>query len=117
MLKGRGNYLCPRRLAAIRRRRPTSVDELRTVAKILVWMLESPSGDRGEISLRGAVENITWQRLSAEDEGCLLDRCRSVMGGTCPFYKARKTAESSHLVIVNHSLLLSDAASDNRVPA
>lgn len=115
VLKGRSNYLCPRRLAAIRRRRPTSIDELRTLAKILVWLLESPTGDRGEISLRGPIENITWQRLSAEDEGCQLDRCRSVMGGTCPFYKARKAAESAHLIIVNHALLLSDAASDNRV--
>ncbi len=115
VLKGRANYLCPRRLASIRRRRPTSVDELRTLAKILVWLLESPTGDRGEISLRGPVENLTWQRLSAEDEGCLLDRCRSVMGGTCPFYKARKAAESANLLIVNHALLLSDAASDNRV--
>jgi len=115
VLKGRSNYLCPRRLAAIRRRKPTSVDELRTLAKILVWLLESQTGDRGEISLRGPIENITWQRLSAEDEGCLLDRCRSIMGGVCPFYKARKAAESAHLLVVNHALLLSDAASDNRV--
>ncbi len=115
ILKGRGNYLCPRRLATIRRRRPTSVDELRTLAKIIVWLLESPTGDKGEISLRGAIENITWNRLSAEDEGCMLERCRAVMGGTCPFYKARRAAESAHLVIVNHSLLLSDAASENRV--
>lgn len=115
VLKGRSNYLCPRRLAATRRRRPTSVDELRTLAKILVWLLESQTGDRGEITLRGPLENLTWQRLSAEDEGCLLDRCRAIMGGTCPFYKARKAAESAHLVIVNHALLLSDAASENRV--
>lgn len=115
VLKGRSNYLCPRRLAAVRRRRPTSIDELRTLAKILVWLLESSTGDRGEITLRGPVENITWQRLSAEDEGCTLDRCRSVMGGVCPFYKARKKAEASHLVVVNHALLLSDATSENRV--
>ncbi len=115
VLKGRSNYLCPRRLAAIRRRRPTSIDELRTLAKILVWMLESTTGDRGEISLRGPVENITWQRLSAEDEGCMLERCRSVMSGACPFYKARKKAESSNILVVNHALLLSDVATENRV--
>ena len=28
-LKGRSNYLCPRRLSTLRRRNPTSVDELR----------------------------------------------------------------------------------------
>ncbi|MEO8395846.1 MAG: exonuclease domain-containing protein, partial [Chloroflexota bacterium] len=57
VMKGRGNYLCPRRLGAVRRRRPTSIDELRTLAKILVWLLESKTGDRGEISLRGSEEN------------------------------------------------------------
>ncbi|NLX08096.1 MAG: DEAD/DEAH box helicase, partial [Chloroflexi bacterium] len=47
VVKGRGNYLCPRRLATLRRRRPTSVGELRVLAKILVWLLESDSGDKG----------------------------------------------------------------------
>jgi DNA polymerase-3 subunit epsilon/ATP-dependent DNA helicase DinG len=115
VLKGRGNYLCPRRLAAVRQRRPTSVDELRTLAKILVWLLDSDSGDRGELTLRGPIENATWQRLSAEDENCSLDRCAAQMMGACPFYKARKAAEAANIVIVNHALLISDAMTDNRV--
>jgi ATP-dependent DNA helicase DinG len=115
VMKGRSNYLCPRRLSAIRNRRPTNVDELRTVAKILVWLLESNTGDKGEINLRGWAEHATWQRLSAEDENCTLDRCRVAMEGVCPFYKARKRAESAHILVVNHALLISDAASDSRV--
>ena len=115
VLKGRGNYLCPRRLMVMVRRRPGHVDELRTVAKVLVWLLESNSGDKGEISLRGPIENSTWQRISAEDENCSLDRCRTAMAGACPFYKARKAAEAAHLVVVNHALLLSDALSENRI--
>lgn len=115
LLKGRANYLCPRRLMAIRRRKPTSVDELRTLAKILVWLLESDTGDRGELNLRGPAEIATWQRLSAEDEHCTLDRCRAMMNGACPFYKARKRAEAAHIVVVNHALLISDAMTDNRV--
>ncbi len=115
VLKGRSNYLCPRRLAALRRRHPTNVDELRTLAKILVWLPQTTSGDRSEISLRGPVENAMWQRLSAEDEGCTLDRCRTVMGGACPFYKARRRAEMAHIIVVNHALLLADAAAENRV--
>lgn len=115
LMKGRGNYLCPRRLETARKRHPTNVDELRTIAKILVWLLDSESGDRGEISLRGPEENAIWGRLSAEDEGCGLERCRVQMAGTCPFYKARRAAESAHLVIVNHALLISDAASSSRV--
>jgi ATP-dependent DNA helicase DinG len=115
VLKGRGNYLCPRRLAALRRRGPTSVVEMRVFAKILVWLLESRSGDRSEITLRGPAEQSIWARLSAEDEGCTLDRCARQMNGACPFYKARRAAESAHIVIVNHALLLSDVVVGNRV--
>ena len=115
LLKGRSNYLCPRRLAAMRRRRPANLDELRTLCKVLVWLCESTTGDRGEISLRGPGEAFVWSRLSAEDPLCSLERCRSEMEGTCPFHKARKAAESAHLLVVNHALLLADAASEHHV--
>ncbi len=115
VMKGRSNYLCPRRLESLRRRKPTSIDELRTLAKILVWLNESQTGDRGEISLRGPEENLTWQRLSAEDEGCTFDHCAGSMAGACPYFKAHKAAEAAHVVIVNHALLVSDAISETRV--
>jgi ATP-dependent DNA helicase DinG len=115
VVKGRNNYLCPRRLATMRRRQPTTIDELRVFAKVLIWLLESQSGDRSEITLRGASEIGAWMRLSAEDDGCTLDRCHTQMDDTCPFYKARREAEAAHLVIVNHALLLSDVAVGNRV--
>ncbi len=115
VLKGRDNYLCPRRLMALRRRRPTSLPEMRTLAKILVWLQESDTGEKNEISLRGPVENAVWQRMSAADEGCSLNRCQALMQGVCPFYKARKAADGAHLVIVNHALLISDAVSENSI--
>lgn len=114
LMKGRDHYLCPRRLAAIRRRRPTNLDELRTLAKILIWLLESKTGDKGEINLRYG-EHFAWNRMSAGDEGCTIQRCSTMMKGTCPFYKARKQAEAAHIVIVNHALLIADATSENRV--
>ncbi|MBN1200281.1 MAG: DEAD/DEAH box helicase family protein [Anaerolineae bacterium] len=115
VLKGRANYLCPRRLTTLRRRGPTSVAELRVLAKILVWRLESDSGDKGEITLRGFEENAVWARLSAADEGCTMDRCKDQMHGACPFYRARVEAESAHIVVVNHALLLADVQIGNRV--
>ncbi|MBN1286942.1 MAG: DEAD/DEAH box helicase family protein [Anaerolineae bacterium] len=115
VLKGRGNYLCPRRLATLRRRPPTSIDEMRVFAKILVWLLESTTGDRNEITVRGPAERAVWARLSAEDEGCTAARCIEQMGGACPFYKARLAAQSAHVLIVNHALLLSDVVSGNHV--
>ncbi|MCK9247187.1 MAG: hypothetical protein M0P11_09595, partial [Anaerolineaceae bacterium] len=115
VLKGRNNYLCPRRLKLMRRRGPESVDELRVLAKVLVWLQSSNSGDRREINLNGPVERLVWSRLSAEDEGCKLENCLKSMGGSCPFYKARMAAESSHILVINHALLLADAAADNQV--
>lgn len=115
VLKGRDNYLCPRRLEAVRRRHPTHIDELRLLAKILVWLLESDTGDKGEITVRGPAEHGAWSRLSAADEGCTMDRCETAMEGRCPFYKARKAADRAQLLIINHALLVSDARSDNQV--
>lgn len=114
VMKGRGNYLCPRRLAAMRRRQPNNIDELRTMAKILVWLQESQSGDKNELSLRSG-EYYVWSRLSAEDESCGIERCAGEMNGICPFYKARKEAEASQVLIVNHALLIRDAINQNQV--
>lgn len=113
LMKGRGNYLCPRRLETLRRRKPANLDELRTLAKILVWLQNSSSGDRGEITLR-AGEWAAWSRLSAQDEGCTTFRCASEMDGACPYYRARKRAETAHILITNHALLIADARIENR---
>jgi ATP-dependent DNA helicase DinG len=115
VLKGRNNYLCPRRLAALRRRGPTSPEEMRVLAKLLVWLDSSDLGERSEISLRGPAEEGVWWRLSAEDQACTLERCQTQMGGACPFYRARLAAESAHILIVNHALLLADVVTENRV--
>lgn len=115
LLKGRGNYLCPRRLTTLRRQQPSNIDELRVFAKILIWLQESTSGDRSELNLRGYNEINAWRRFSAEEDACPLERCLAAEQGTCPFYKARKAAESANLIVVNHALLLSDAVSDNQV--
>ncbi len=116
VLKGRSNYLCPLRVEEMKRRGPTSIEELRVLAKILVWQLETESGDKTEISLRGGAENSIWHRLSsAEGQGCRSNACLDELGFDCPFYKAVKRAEAAHLLIVNHALLIADAKAENRV--
>ena len=115
VLKGRANYLCPRRLEVMRQRGPDNVDEMRVLAKILVWLQSADSGDRGEINLNGPAEREIWMRLSAEDEGCKSETCQVRTEGGCPFYRARQAAQSAHLLVVNHALLLSDVATGNRV--
>jgi len=115
VLKGRGNYLCPRRLEALRRRGPENPEEMRVLAKIFVWLQGSTTGDRGEINLNGPVEREIWSRLSASDDGCTAETCMKRTGGACPFYRTRVAAQNAHLIIVNHALLLADVATGNRV--
>ena len=81
VLKGRINYLCPRRLEALRHRKPRDVNELRLMAKILVWLEEGGSGLLSEINLTGPVEKEVWNRLSAQDEACTADVCLNRMVG------------------------------------
>ena len=115
VLKGRGNYLCPRRLEALRRRGPESPEEMRVLAKIFIWLQGSSTGDLGEINLNGPIEREVWSRLSAADDGCTAETCMKRTGGACPFYRVRVAAQSAHLIIVNHALLLADVATGNRV--
>jgi ATP-dependent DNA helicase DinG len=115
VLKGRGNYLCPRRVEIMRRRGPETPEEMRVLAKVMVWLQGSTSGDRNEINLNGPIEREVWTRLSAADDLCSAENCLKHTGGRCPFYRARQAAHSAHLIIVNHALLLADIATGNRV--
>ena len=115
VLKGRANYLCPRRFENIRRRGPENADEVRVLGKILVWLQHTITGDRAEINLNGPYEREAWSRISAEDEGCTTENCLKRTGGICPYFRIRQAAQSAHILIVNHALLLSDVATGNRV--
>ncbi len=115
VMKGRSNYLCPRLLGILRRRKPRTKEEMRVLAKILVWLEENQSGDRAEINLTGPGERAVWRRVSAEDDACTAETCMKHTGGTCPFNQAKQASQSAHILIVNHALLLADIASGNRV--
>ncbi|MCC7361336.1 MAG: DEAD/DEAH box helicase family protein [Anaerolineales bacterium] len=120
LLKGRSHYLCPRRLDSLRRHGPKTADELRVLAKVLVWLneagadVDSAGAPLADLSL-GPHERAIWLRISAEDEGCTSDMCQGTMQGRCPFYRARRAAQAAHVVVVNHALLLADIAAESRV--
>jgi DNA polymerase-3 subunit epsilon/ATP-dependent DNA helicase DinG len=115
VLKGRANYLCPRRLKALRHRKPRDVAELRVLGKVLVWLEQGGKGNRNEITLTTPADKDAWMHLSAQDEMCNMEVCVGRMGGTCPYFRARQKAIGSHILIVNHALLLADVATNNRV--
>lgn len=115
VMKGRSNYLCPRRFDALRSRDDLSADELRVLARVLVWLSQTMTGDRSELFLLGSREEAVWARLATESGTCTPERCQRSQGGRCFFYRNRRQAEAAHLIVVNHALLLSDVAAANRV--
>lgn len=115
VLKGRSNYLCPHHLETMRKAGPKNAAEMRVLAKVLHWIHTSQTGDKGEINLNGPQENRIWNKLSADDESCSSEGCLKRTGGRCPFFRARQSAHSAHLIVVNHALLLADVATGNRI--
>lgn len=115
LLKGRSNYLCTKRFAALRARGPVTVDEMRGLARILCWLAQTKTGDQAELSLPWQGDRAVWASVSAASEGCSLERCGRDLSGRCYFYRARKAADAAHVIIVNHALLMADAATQNRV--
>jgi predicted DnaQ family exonuclease/DinG family helicase len=113
-LKGRRNYLCLRRFEALRNGPGLSDDEAYLASRVLVWLGETETGDRGELRL-SPEEEALWWRISADRAECTSDNSPFVVDGKCFLLRARRRAEASHVVVVNHALLLSDIGTGGRV--
>jgi Rad3-related DNA helicase/DNA polymerase III epsilon subunit-like protein len=109
LLKGRANYLCLQRWVANYASGIGDPDFARLAASMLLWLPETATGDRSELNL-DSTDWLTWQRFSAQDTDCLSRQNSWVREGNCFLLRARKAAESAHLLIVNHALLLADIA-------
>jgi DNA polymerase-3 subunit epsilon/ATP-dependent DNA helicase DinG len=117
LLKGRGNYLCAKRFDALRRAGPSTPEEMRSLARILVWLLTTETGDAAELSLAFGADRAVWSRVNAASEGCSVELCARDrdINGRCFFYRARKAADAAHVIVVNHALLMADAALTKKV--
>jgi ATP-dependent DNA helicase DinG len=95
--KGRGNYLCLRRLNAFR---PESDDEERDYRHILQWASETGSGD---VEDYGIVRFLMWDRISSDPDACKWKKCGYY--GQCFYFSARRRWEAAQIVVANHSLV------------
>ena len=109
LLKGKTNYLCLRRWSHLARSGSLPSEEARMVSKALVWLQETDTGDRAEINIPRR-DGYLWDKLSA----VTANECET-LNGLCPLRTARARAEGSHIVVVNHALLLSDLAAGGGV--
>ncbi len=115
VMKGRSNYLCPRRLRKLLSRPDLTTVEVSVLARILLWLPVTETGDVSELTLVNAQERAVWQRVCSDPHTCSSARCGMDAPQPCYFYKARNQAESAHLIIINHALLLSDIATEGGV--
>jgi ATP-dependent DNA helicase DinG len=107
-MKGRANYLCRHKLAALRSQPILSgLEEIDQYRQISEWEQVTETGDRAELS--GMPESSAlWAKLDARTEACL--------GSTCPDYRRcfitemRRKALESDIIIVNHHLFFADIA-------
>lgn len=113
-LKGRANYLCLKKYEILRASYRLSLDEAKLLARIMVWLLSTETGDRAELNLGGS-ELSTWNKLCAQFDEYQEGQCPHRQRGTCFLYRARHAAENAHLIVVNHALLLSDMAADAKI--
>jgi ATP-dependent DNA helicase DinG len=105
-MKGRANYLCRHKLAALRTQPILSgLEEIDQYRQISEWEQTTETGDRSELS--GMPESSAlWSKLDARTEACL--------GSTCPDYRRcfitemRRKALESDIIIVNHHLFFAD---------
>ncbi len=114
LLKGRGNYLCLRRWEILRRSSTLTPEQVSILVKTLLWLSRTRSGDRAELALVGK-EYGAWNDIASHPSACRGAECPYQQQDRCFFYRARRRAEAAHVVVVNHSLLLSDMATQNRV--
>src|SRR5579871_4822654 len=107
-MKGRANYLCRHKLAALRNQPIlTGLEEIDQYRQIAEWERTTDTGDRSELA--GLPEaSALWAKLDARSDACL--------GSTCPDYRRcfitemRRKALESDIIIVNHHLFFADLA-------
>ena len=108
-LKGRGNYLCLKRWSSFNRTQGMTAEETKLLCRTLVWLNQTRTGDRSELHLANR-EARAWDKVSAQSLRSPAKECPFFQQGHCFVSWNRQQAESAHLLVVNHALLLADLA-------
>lgn len=112
--KGRNNYVCLRKVRSEARlsTMATPIDDIQGIMALLVWLTETPDGTRETLS-KSSVASGLWARVQSESESCINRRCPFFH--PCYYFRTKQAAQAAHLIVTNHSLVMSDLASEHRV--
>lgn len=107
-MKGRGNYLCRKKLYDLTDKPVLSgLEEIEQYRAIAAWEKVTQSGDRVELASLPEASAL-WHKLDARADTCLGQKCSSWQG--CFITEMRRRAVESDIVIVNHHLFFADLA-------
>ncbi len=95
--KGRGNYLCLRRLNAFRAADETEGEEY---AGLLRWAPKAKTGDREDCGLKRI---SIWDKVCSDSDACKGLQCGFF--GKCFYFAARQKWEKAQIVVANHALV------------
>ncbi|MDR1898487.1 MAG: ATP-dependent DNA helicase DinG [Treponema sp.] len=107
LMKGRGNYLCRRRLEeTLKEASLFDEAENEELARICAWAEQSKTGSRSDLSFVPS-EGI-WSRVRSEGDLCMGMRCPE--RERCFVFSLRREAADARVLVVNHHLLFADLA-------
>ncbi len=116
LLKGRGNYICLTKWYRLLADLPNKlhIGNRSAILPIVVWLKHTKTGDIAENGgFKLSRMAYIWNEICSEPGYCTTPACHKY--GGCYLGKLKDAAYSANLLVVNHSLLLADAASDNKV--
>ncbi len=109
VLKGRKKYLSLTRFNRLKAKPNLADFEIIAIIKILLWLDHTETGDLDEVNLQN-------KELVLIDEICCSIEEQLEENPDKDFLsKARRKAEQSQLIVVNHALLIQDAINENKV--
>jgi len=107
LAKGRGNYVCRRRLAIIAGEHTEYLpaDSMRSdVERIAIWADTAAEGSISEIDF--PFDRQIWDYICCETGNCSKPRC--MFYKRCFYWRARKSWDTADIVVSNHALFFTD---------
>jgi ATP-dependent DNA helicase DinG len=107
LIKGRSNYLCRRRMAAVKHEPGLfDSDQASQIDALCQWTEQTSDGSREDLAF--LPEDSLWEEVCCEADQCARSQCLDF--GRCFFHQARRRAAHADVLVANHALLLSDLA-------
>ena len=106
LLKGRSNYICLKKWQTLQNNENINVGDARIISKTNQWIHKTVTGDKNELNLGHPGVAFYWDHISAQGA---ID-CPDI-SSPCFLRLAREKANFANVLVVNHSLLITDIVS------